>query len=83
MIKNVEKVFNVNETKLRYRKRETMSGLYFKEMLSKIKGSKNNENKPKDKKKENLDKIAVQKEDINTVHKNENDDEGNFLDELC
>jgi len=83
MIKNVEKVFNVNETKLRYRKRETMAGLYFKEMLSKIKGSKNNENKPKDKKKENLDKITAQKEDINTVPKNENDDEGNFLDELC
>jgi len=83
MIKNIEKILNVSETKLRYRKKETMSGLYFKEMLSKMKGSKNKDNKPKDSKKVNQYKKDEYKEDIIDNFKKEHDAEGNFLDELC
>jgi len=76
MIKNIEKVLNVSETKLRYRKKETMTGLYFKEMLSKITGSKNKQDKHKDNKREN------EVETLDNSSK-EPEGEGNFLDELC
>ena len=82
MIKNIEKVSSSSQTRLRYRKKETMSGLYFKEMLSKI-GPKNKEDNHKNSKKENEHKKEEHKEDIIDESKKEHDGEGTFLDELC
>lgn len=84
MIKNIEKILNVSETKLHYRKKETMTGLYFKEMLSKISGSKNEANNHKKLKNKNKDKDDTEdKEDIIDSSKKKCDGEGTFLDKLC
>lgn len=83
MIKNIEKISNVRETRLRYRKRETMAGLYFKEMLSKVDGSINKEDEHKESKRENQHKEDEHKEDVAKDLKKVHDGEGTFLDKLC
>ena len=83
MIKNIEKVFKLCETRLRYRKRETMAGLYFKEMLSKISGSENKENNNKESEKQKSYKAQENKEEIIDSSKKEHEGEGTFLDKLC
>ena len=83
MIKNIEKVLNVSETKLRYSKKETMTGLYFKEMLSKINSSKNKEDNSEDSKKQDVHKENEPEKDIIDDLKKEHEGEGTFLDKLC
>jgi hypothetical protein len=83
MINNVGKILNVRETRLRYRKRETMVGLYFKEMLSKIDGSKAKKDEHKESKKENKHKEATPNKDIKHNQQKVHEGEGTFLDQLC
>ena len=83
MIKNIQKILNVGETKLRYRKKETMEGLYFKEMLSKLRGSKYKEDNHKDSENKKEPKEDSNKEHIADSSKKEHEGEGSFLDELC
>ncbi len=86
MIKDVEKILSASATGLKYRKKETMQGLYFKEMLSRSTNSKNNNNNNnantytnKQKKK----KIEEKKIDTTRNDVDHNNVEGTLLDKFC
>lgn len=85
MIKGIEKVVNVGDTKLYYRKKETMTGLYFKEMLSKLSVPKDNEDHHNKQERHNTEdkKEHKTKEEINKNLDKGNEIEGILLDKLC
>ena len=83
MIKDVEKILSASATGLKYRKKETMEGLYFKEMLTRSSNFKNSDsansytnNNKKEKKEEK--KINDRSTDVD-----HNDIEGTLLDKFC
>ena len=73
MINDIEKISEVSNVKLRLRKRLTMKGLYYKEMIKRIEN-------PKKIKKNTFEDTT--KEEIASTKHSPLSEEGNFLDKL-